>query len=126
MITLSKENVVDYLREHVPSFVLKDPVSVSQIGDGDLGQDVEGDGYCNYIFRLSDGERSVIVKQTAEVLRRRGSLTVDPVRSRYEYEIMEIRSKIVPRYVPRLYYGDFENNIIVMEDVSYLKLIRFQ
>ena len=126
MITLSKENVVDYLREHVPSFVLKDPVSVSQIGDGELGQDVEGDGYCNYIFRLSDGERSVIVKQTAEVLRRRGSLTVDPVRSRYEYEIMEIRSKIVPRYVPRLYYGDFDNNIIVMEDVSNLKLIRFQ
>ena len=126
MIILTKDNVVEYVRKHVPSFVLEDPVQVSQIGDGDLGPDIEGEGYCNYIFRLSDGKHSIIVKQAAAVLRRRAIFTVDPVRNRYECEIMKIRWKIVPQYVPEVFFGDDENHIIVMEDVSNLRLIRFQ
>lgn len=39
---------------------------------------------------------------------------------------MELRTKIVPQYVPALYLGDPENNVFIMEDVSNLKLIRFQ
>lgn len=39
---------------------------------------------------------------------------------------MELRAKIVPQYVPALYLGDPENNVFIMEDVSNLKLIRFQ
>ena len=126
MISLTKENVTEYVNRHVPSLSFHDPVEVIQIGDGELGQEVEGDGYCNYIFRLRDGQSSCIVKQTATVLRRRGALKVTPKRSEYEYEIMKMRSKIVPQYVPEVYYGDPENHVIVMEDVSNLKLIRFQ
>ena len=126
MISLNKENVTEYVNRHVPSLSFHEPVEVIQIGDGDLGKEVEGDGYCNYIFRLRDGETSCIVKQSATVLRRRGSIKVTPKRSEYEYEIMTMRSRIVPQYVPKVYYGDPENHIIVMEDVSYLKLIRFQ
>lgn len=125
MIILTKENVVSYINEHVPSLQLKDPVTVNLIGDGDLGADVEGDGYCNFVFRLADADHSLIVKQSRLHLRRRGK-PIPPTRNQYEYEIMELRSKIVPQYVPKLYYGDFENYIFVMEDVSNLKLVRFE
>ena len=115
MIILTKENILSYIKEHVPSLQLKEPVKVSMIGEGDLGEDVEGDGYCNYVFRVSDADGySYIVKQSTEHLKR------------LEYEIMELRAKIVPQYVPALYLGDPENNVFIMEDVSNLKLIRFQ
>lgn len=125
MITLTKENVISYIKEHVPSLDLEESATVSQIGDGDLSEDVEGDGYCNYVFRVSDGTHSYIVKQSTAHLRRRGK-ALTPTRNRYEYEIMEMRAKIVPQFVPALYLGDFENNVFIMEDVSNLKLIRFQ
>ena len=126
MIILTKENILSYIKEHVPSLQLKEPVKVSMIGEGDLGEDVEGDGYCNYVFRVSDADGySYIVKQSTEHLKRRGR-ALTPTRNRFEYEIMELRAKIVPQYVPALYLGDPENNVFIMEDVSNLKLIRFQ
>lgn len=73
MIILTKENILSYIKEHVPSLQLKEPVKVSMIGEGDLGEDVEGDGYCNYVFRVSDADGySYIVKQSTEHLKRRG------------------------------------------------------
>ena len=125
MIILNKENIVSYLREYAPCVVLEDPVSVSMIGDGELGKDVEGDGYCNYVYRVSDGTRSYIVKQSQERLRRRGK-PMDPCRNEKEYEIMKLRSEIVPQYVPKLYGVDLDNHVFIMEDVSNLKLIRYQ
>ena len=63
MIILTKENILSYIKEHVPSLQLKEPVKVSMIGEGDLGEDVEGDGYCNYVFRVNDADGySYIVK----------------------------------------------------------------
>ena len=125
MITLTKENVLDYLHDKLPSLSFNDNVQVHLIGEGDLGADIEGDGYCNYVFRVSDGNTSCIVKQSTRVLRKRGSILF-PERIHYEYEIMKIREAIVPQYVPHIYLGDFNNNVIVMEDVSNLRLIRFE
>ena len=125
MYILTKENILSYIRDHVPSIQLQDPVTVHLIGEGDLGKDVEGDGYCNYVFRVADGTHSYIIKQSTDRLKRRGR-PMTPTRNRYEYEIMELRSKIVPQYVPALYHGDFENNIFIMEDVSNLKLVRYE
>ena len=93
MIILTKENILSYIKEHVPSLQLKEPVKVSMIGEGDLGEDVEGDGYCNYVFRVSDADGySYIVKQSTEHLKRRGR-ALTPTRNRFEYEIMELRAK---------------------------------
>lgn len=125
MFVLTKENIVSYIREYVPSLHLEDPVQVNRIGDGDFSEEIEGDGYCNYVFRVADAHHSYIVKQSTDHLRRRGR-PLTPERNRYEYEIMELRAKIVPQYVPTLYHGDFENNIFIMEDVSNLALVRYQ
>ncbi|HIX71999.1 MAG TPA: phosphotransferase [Candidatus Anaerobutyricum stercoripullorum] len=125
MIILTRDNVVSYIKDHVPSIKLEAPVQVNVIGEGELSEDVEGDGYCNFVFRVADKNASYIVKQSTSHLRRRGK-AVTPKRNRYEYEIMQLRSKIVPQYVPTLYHGDFENNVFIMEDVSNLKLVRYQ
>lgn len=125
MIILNKENIISYIHDYVPSITLKEPVTVSMIGDGDLGQDVEGDGYCNFVFRIQDANSSFIVKQSTPTLRRRGK-NLDPNRNRKEYEIMKLRSEIVPQYVPKLYSIDYDNHVFIMEDVSNLKLIRYQ
>ena len=125
MIILDKYNIIDYIHTSVPSISLQDPISVFMIGEGDLGDEIEGDGYCNYVFRVSDGKQSFIIKQSTARLKRRGKY-LDPDRNRKEYEIMKLRSKIVPEYVPALYHVDLENHIFIMEDVSHLRLIRYQ
>lgn len=127
MIILNKDNIIPYLNEKVPSLKIGPEAKVYQIGEGELGKDIEGDGYCNYVFRVADSESnsSCIVKQSTSILRRSGR-EVDPKRIHFEYEIMKIREAIVPQYVPHVYLGDFENHVIVMEDVSNLRLIRFE
>lgn len=125
MLELTKDNILSYLKKHVPSISLTEPVNVFQIGDGDLPKEVEGDGYCNYVFRVSDTKQSFIVKQSTPVLRRRGRM-LTPERNHFEYEIMELRAKYAPKYVPKLYFQDKENNIFIMEDVSNLHLLRFE
>ena len=125
MIILNKENIISYIRKYAPSIKLEEPITVSLIGEGDLGKEVEGDGYCNYVYRVADRNHSYILKQSTERLRRRGKL-MDPSRNRKEYEIMKLRSEIVPQYVPKLYGADLENHVFIMEDVSNLKLIRYQ
>ena len=113
MIILTKENILSYIKEHVPSLQLKEPVKVSMIGEGDLGEDVEGDGYCNYVFRVSDADGySYIVKQSTEHLKRRGralTLLVTAYRCMKSWKLD--CAKIVPQYVPALYLGDPENNV---------------
>ena len=52
MITLTKENVISYIHDHVPSLHFEDPVDIHMVGDGDLGQDIEGDGYCNFLYQM--------------------------------------------------------------------------
>ena len=44
MINLTKGNSLTYIKGHVPALQVKEPVKVSMIGEGDLGEDVEGDG----------------------------------------------------------------------------------
>lgn len=125
MITLTKDNLISYINDHVPSLRFDEPIEIHQIGEGDLGPEIEGDGYCNYVFYVSDSNHSVIVKQSPYLLPRRGSV-LTPTRNRYEAEIMKLRAAIVPQYVPKLYYVDHDNNILIMEDVSNLKLVRFE
>jgi len=68
----------------------------------------------------------VIVKQGRTVGRNEGFTDLSTERTRLEYESMMIRKAIVPEYIPDLYFYDEENQVFVTEDVSYLKIMRFQ
>lgn len=123
MLILTKENVTEYLRERMPELDYSKPFIISAVGEGTLEED--GDGFINHVLRVSDGNKKLIVKQ-ARSTGRRGSFVVPVERGKYEYQSMEIRKSIVPEYIPDVYFFDDENHVFVTEDVSHLKIIRFQ
>ena len=85
---------------------------------GDVEDD--GDGYLNFIFRVSDGVKKIIVKQGRTTGRIEGFTNLSTERTRLEYESMKIREAIVPEYIPKIYLYDEDNQIFITEDVSLL------
>ena len=73
MITLTKANITDYLKEHMPDLDYSRPLIISEIGEGTPEED--GDGYVNFVFRVSDGKRKMILKQGRSVGRSRKSIS---------------------------------------------------
>lgn len=124
MYILSKENVIDYLRPRLSDVVFDSNTQVTVIGDN-TGED-EGDGYLNFIFKVTTSSFSCIVKQAQEFMRHNEEKELPASRNKLEYDIMTLRSAIIPEYVPKVYYYDDANHIFVMEDCSYLKIPRFQ
>lgn len=123
MLKITKENITAYIKEHIPEFDDTLPVTISQIGDGTEEED--GDGYVNYIFRIRSGSNAYVLKQALPISRV-AQAPMELYRNKLEYDCMRIRYAIVPEYTPFVKFHDPENNIFVMEDVSYLKIARFQ
>lgn len=122
---LNENSLCDYIKDKTNIFDNSDELSMSEIGDG-LAED-DGDGFVNYVFRVSSPTKSVIVKQARTKLKSSLNGHILPVdRNKSEYESIKLRNSITPQYVPDLYYIDTKNNIFIMEDLSYLKILRFQ
>ncbi len=124
MFVLTKENITEYLKKHMPGLDYSKPLTISAIGEGTEEED--GDGYLNFIYRVSDGTCNLILKQGRSEGRVAGFSDLSSERSRLEYESMELRKAIAPEYIPELYFFDAENRIFATEDVSYLQISRFQ
>lgn len=124
MIVLTKENVASYVKSRLPFFNLDGDVTVSVIGEGSVEED--GDGFINFVFRVSDGTYHLIVKQSTAGSRSNIPYALDVNRFKLEYHSMQIRKAIVPDLLPDLYDCDDENRIFITEDVSRLRISRFQ
>lgn len=124
MIQLSKENVAAYVKSRLDFFNPDGDLKISAIGEGSLEED--GDGFINFVYRVSDGKYFLIVKQSTAATRVGGNLDVDINRYKLEYDSLKLRKAIAPDFVPNVYDIDTVNRIIIMEDVSYLKISRFQ
>ena len=98
MITLTKENITDYLKEQMPDLDYSKPLIISEIGEGTAEED--GDGYVNYVFRVSDGKRKMILKQGRSVGRVTGHTGMDLARTAIEYDYMKLGRVIAPEYIP--------------------------
>lgn len=124
-MTLTKENVAEYVKSRL-DFFNKDggPITVSAIGEGSAEED--GDGFINMVYRVSDGKYPLIVKQSSLKPRCEGNFVLDINRFKLEYESMQIRKAIIPDLIPDLYDCDDENRIFITEDVSRLRISRFQ
>ena len=68
MIKITKENIIPYLKEHLPDFDDSLPVNISMVGEGTEEED--GDGYVNYIYRVQTPKESLVLKQGTEISRR--------------------------------------------------------
>ncbi len=124
MIELTKENVVGYVASKLDFFDINADIRVSAVGEGALEDD--GDCFINYVYRVSDGTHNLIVKQARPSAKNDAQFQVDIMRFKSEYDAMTVHRAIVPEYVPELFCLDEENNVFISEDVSYLKIARFQ
>lgn len=124
MIQLSKENVAEYVKSRLDFFELDDSLKVSAIGEGSVEDD--GDGFINYVWRVSNSKYHLIVKQATVEARSKKPFDLELDRYKYEYESMQIRKLVVPDLISDLYDIDYENRVFITEDVSYLRISRFQ
>jgi len=124
MLILSKDNITEYLKSQVDFLDYSRPLVISAVGEGTAEED--GDGFINFVFRVSDGKYNLIVKQCRSNTRMIEGLELPTDRCELEYETMMIRKAIVPEYIPELYHIDHENKVFITEDVSYLRIMRFQ
>lgn len=124
MFVLTKENITEYLKKHMPDLDYSKPLTISAIGEG--SEEEDGDGYLNFIYRVSDGTCNLILKQGRSEGRVALFQDLSSERNRLEYEYMKLCQSIAPEYVPKLHFFDVENRIFATEDVSYLQIARFQ
>ncbi len=123
MIIITKENITEYLNNHMADFHPEHITRISKVGEGNSEED--GDGYVNFIFRVHTTDGNYVLKQGLE--RARISDTpMDTGRTKLEYDCMRIFHTVAPEYVPAVYFYDAENNLFVTDDVSYLNISRFQ
>ncbi|WP_410983780.1 S-methyl-5-thioribose kinase [Bacillus cereus] len=112
--SLTKETAVEYVKEH-GYFEKKAKVTCHEIGDGNL----------NYVFRIHDGERGIIVKQALPYAKVVGeSWPLSLRRATIESQALQVFAKYVPEYVPKVYGHDEELAVTVMEDLSALTITR--
>lgn len=112
--TLDERAAADYVKA-VKLFPADAGLEVSEIGDGNI----------NMVFKVSDGRRSVIIKQAYPYVRCVGEswpLSLD--RIRIEADAMEVQAAHVRELVPQLYHRDNELALMVMEDLSRLGVMR--
>ena len=124
MIRLTKDNVAAYVDSRLDFFDMNGDVRVSAIGEGSAEED--GDGFINFVYRVSDGKHFLIVKQSTVESRLGAHMQLDINRYKLEYDSLLLRKAIVPDFVPAVYDIDTDNRVFITEDVSYLKISRFQ
>ncbi|MDD7305471.1 MAG: S-methyl-5-thioribose kinase [Peptoniphilaceae bacterium] len=110
---MKKDQVIDFVYSNLDFFNDKNFISCEEIGDGNI----------NYVFRLKEGEKSLIVKQ-ADVLLRSSARPLDINRSAIEAKALSLEYKLSSGCVPKVYLYDKEKSLIVMEDIGEYKNLR--
>ncbi|WP_319532634.1 S-methyl-5-thioribose kinase [uncultured Cohaesibacter sp.] len=114
---LTDADAIDYVRTKLDYFDEDAWLSSSMIADGNI----------NYVFRIIDEKsgKSLVLKH-ADVLLRSSGRPLDVSRSRIEAQILEIQSKLAPSLVPRVLKYDEVMCVLVMEDISAFKNLRYE
>ncbi|MEQ7219109.1 S-methyl-5-thioribose kinase [Vagococcus fluvialis] len=114
---MNYEEVKEYVLEQVDLFDEKVNLSVTEIGDGNI----------NYVFLVKDLEsgKSVVLKQADKVLRSSGR-ALDIERNKIEAEALILQYSLVPKYVPEIYAYDEIMAVLIMEDISAFKNLRYE
>jgi 5-methylthioribose kinase len=113
---MNTEDVMEYVKEKIPSFKKATKLSCEEIGDGNL----------NYVFRVVDHESgsSIIVKQAGDTARISDDFKLSTNRIRIESNILKLHGKLAPSLVPIVYLYDHIMNCCVMEDLSDHTILR--
>lgn len=114
---LSHSEVKQYLIDNLHLFEENTPLIIEEIGDGNI----------NYVFKATDTAtgRSIIVKQSDTLLRSSGR-PLDISRNKIEADILKLYHQLVPEFVPEVYAYNEQLALIVMEDISACKNLRYE
>lgn len=83
-----------------------------------------GDGNLNYVYRVTDGTHSVIVKQAGPMARLSSGKEISRDRNRIESEILMLQWELAPGSVPEIYLYDEIMCCCVMEDLADYEIMR--
>lgn len=120
---INKHSLPDYLFQETTLFTSEKPLIVTPLSNE---QDKYVDGYVNYLYSLRQDQQKFILKHSKQTLSSGISLTpIDPKRNYLEYLTYQLRSGLVPQMVPATYFADQAMHLFIMEDLSYLKVLRF-
>ena len=111
----SNEQVIAFAVAHTPFFKDQPPTTVEEIGDGNI----------NFVYRVSNDQASVIVKQALPFVRIIGEgwpLSLD--RIRIEAACLAEEGKWAAAYVPQVFHFDSELSAVIMEDIGDHKNLR--
>ena len=127
MFIVTKDNIIQYMKDHLEGFDDTEPIKVSLMGEDPKADEGEGDGHINYVFKVKGLMKSYVLKQgLADPRNLNGGTTVASYRNEAECDTIRILHEIVPEYVPEILYQDRENHIFIMEFIENLKAVRFQ
>ena len=126
---ITKDTAAAYIQNETNLFPKDATLSVYEIGSDAAKVGADGDGFVNYLFRVTDTRTggSVILKQARPYARTFESATpYVPERNTLEARLMLIKSAITPEYIPEIYLIDAPHHLYVCEDCGDLKIWRFE
>ncbi|MBR0381004.1 MAG: phosphotransferase [Eubacterium sp.] len=127
MYIVTKENILEYMKENLPGFDPSKEYKVSVMGEDPEADEGEGDGHINYVFKVTGPDKGYVLKQGLTDPRNlNGRKSVAAYRNDAECDTMRILRTIVPEYVPEILFQDKPNHIFIMEYIENLKAVRFQ
>jgi len=122
MTELNVNNIAQYMFNHTGLLDREAPLQIMEL---DKDSDPYAEGYVNYIFRISQGDRSYILKQARNYIKVKGiapSLYCE--RNYSEYASFMLRDKILDgKFIPKIYHVDNFNAHemrSIMEDIVLL------
>lgn len=83
-------------------------------------------GTVNNVYRIKSSDLSFILKQSLKYLQKVGkAFPLDYKRMKYEVAYLQITNKIMPNYVPEIYYADTKIMMLVcMQDLNNCEVMR--
>jgi len=114
---LNEENAKQYVVDHTNFFEHGNAqkLKVKEVSDGNI----------NHVYKVSDGKKSLILKQTGETIRTSGN-PLDQYRGHIEERCLKIQRKLSGGQVPEIYDYNETMHVILMEDVSNFKNLRYE
>lgn len=112
-----ENDLIDLVLARTKFFTSKDQLAIEEIGDGNI----------NYVYRIGQvgTDKSLVVKYSDKLLRS-SQRPLDIKRSKIEARALEIKKDLCPGMVPEVYYYDQDQSIIIMEDISAYKNLRYE
>lgn len=113
-MALDEESAVRYVRDK--GFFMGDEwkIRCREIGDGNM----------NYIYRIEDKDKSVILKQAGLSTRLSSGRSISRVRNRREAAALSEQNRLVPGSAPQVYLYDETMDCMVMEDLREYTVMR--